>query len=1339
MENNNVIAPGMFRIDPRKTSRKENFVPNKPNKISVKTNPITVSQPHVIIKKAVNSDSKGDCDLWSIRMEQYLTHTNYALWEVIMNGDALASIAPAKSTLLLAIPDEHLLKFHGIKDAKTLWEAIKTRFRGNKESKKMHKTILKQQYENFVASRSEGDSRGSVAMLTMRVKRFIKKTGRNLNFNGKETVGFDKTKVEFYNFHRKGHFVREYREPKSQGNRNGDNTRRIIPVETPANALVVTDGMGYDWSYQAEEGPTNFALMTFSPLGSSSSDTKVRDNSITELKNQLEESLKEKDDLNLKLEKFETSSRNLTNLINSQLSFKDKTGIDYDSQLNERDLNNKSDMFESESDSSVNKSEENNNQANDRYKAGEGLADSVFESAISETITSVHETETSTSKTSKESMEKPKTVRPNASIIKYWKSDSDYDCKVPVNTTKQSSPRATSSTSTARYVNTAATGPTMNVSAIQGNEENAVKSLACWIWRPTGNVIDHISKNSGSYILKRFNYTDLQGRLKHMMGNKSFLTDYQEIDKGFVAFKGSPKGGRGPEWLFDIDSLTNSMNYEPVTARNQTNNDAGIEINANAGKAGQEKASDHEYILLPFMPSKKTDSSTQDVDIVEPSINTASTNINTSSLNIIIVGSNDPIVSPIPTIRMHKDHPKEQIIGDLNLTTQTRRMLNFSEENAMVFRNKKDERGIVVRNKAKLVAQGYTQEEGINYDEVFAHVARIEAIRIFLAYASFMGFIVYQMDVKSAFRYGKIEEEVYVCQPPGFEDLHFPNKTTGTSMEPNKTLIKDAEAKDVDVHLYRLMIGSLMYLTASRLDIMFVVCACARFQVTLKTSHLHDVKRIFRCLKGQPKLGLWYPRDSPFDLEAFSYSDDAGASLDRKSTTGAYLERTDGNAEFHQIVYFFTSSMIHYALTQIHAKVDGKTVVISESSVRSDLHFNDKDCITCLSDDEIFENLVLIVTPLFDTMLEPTVVEGVDEKVVRAATTAASLEAKHESDAQTRFETTSKQSYDPPLLEVNTFESREDSMEHQDDLTDFVPPTPHDSPLSGGHIPGSDEDLVIKRLKKKVKILEKKQRARNPGMKLFKISTSKKKTLDKENDVNAAEPVSTTGDTVNAASVIPDVSAVGPFISTTEEFFEDEITTMTDTIMAIRRTRPRTTSVVIHGVKEEPRRATPPPTVQSQDKEQVQFEREQRTAREKSTEQEAKDAALIKQIKYVQARIDADALLAERLQQKEREQFTVDEQARIQDITDLYRLVKERNETTSPEGYDLLLWGDLITLFEPSEEDVIWKAQQDYNLIRWRLFDSCGVHVLLMDTRIAIHMLVERKYPLTRNIVKDVE
>nr|GEZ83661.1 uncharacterized mitochondrial protein AtMg00810-like [Tanacetum cinerariifolium] len=109
-------------------------------------------------------------------------------------------------------------------------------------------------------------------------------------------------------------------------------------------------------------------------------------------------------------------------------------------------------------------------------------------------------------------------------------------------------------------------------------------------------------------------------------------------------------------------------------------------------------------------------------------------------------------------------------------------------------------------------------------------------------------------------------------------------KTTSTPIETLKPLMKDKNAEDVDVHLYRSMIGSLMYLTSSRPDIMFVVCVCARFQVTPKVLHLHATKRIFRYLKGQHKLGLWYPKDSPFELEAYTDSDYAGASLDRKST-----------------------------------------------------------------------------------------------------------------------------------------------------------------------------------------------------------------------------------------------------------------------------------------------------------------------------------------------------------------------------------------------------------------------------------------------------------------------
>ncbi|GKE21934.1 ribonuclease H-like domain-containing protein [Tanacetum coccineum] len=247
------------------------------------------------------------------------------------------------------------------------------------------------------------DLKWQVAMLTMRVKRFLKKTGRNLNFNGKETVGFDKTKVECYNCHGRGHFARECRAPRNQGNKNRDVPRRIVPVETPANALVVQDGIGgYDWSFQAEEGPTDFALMAQLSSGSSSSsssDSEVRDNSITELKNQLAEALREKDDLKLKLEKFETSSKNLTDLLNNQISVNNKTSISFDSQIAENELHdihkNNSEVFVSAFDSSGNEIEEENNQVNN----------------------SVPRNESTTSKSSKDSLEQLKGVRPCAHII----------------------------------------------------------------------------------------------------------------------------------------------------------------------------------------------------------------------------------------------------------------------------------------------------------------------------------------------------------------------------------------------------------------------------------------------------------------------------------------------------------------------------------------------------------------------------------------------------------------------------------------------------------------------------------------------------------------------------------------------------------------------------------------------------------------------------------------------------------------------------------------------------------------------------------------------------------
>ncbi|GKA88426.1 putative ribonuclease H-like domain-containing protein [Tanacetum coccineum] len=781
--------------------------------------------------------------------------------------------------------------------------------------------------------------------------------------------------------------------------------------------------------------------------------------------------------------------------------------------------------------------------------------------------------------------------------------------------------------------------------------------------------------------------------------------------------------GSEPDWLFDIDLLTNSMNYEPVTTGNQTNRNAEDAVVDDAGKKtteepankgernGQEKkggasnkegdqnVQDLRAKLDNLLVQQKQGyaNSTNRVSTVIPSVSDdmqSFINANDLSTDPLIPDLEDATdilntgifsgayddedegveanlnnfettmnVSPIPTTRIHKDHPKEQIIGDPLSAPQTRRITKSTQEHVMVsyikkhrrtnhkdyqnclfvyflsqiepkkvtqaltdliwieamqdellqFRlQKKDERGIVVRNKARLVAQGYTQEEGIDYDEVFAPVARIakiEAIRLFFACASFMGFIVYQMDVTSAFLYGTIEEEVkqkddgiFISQDKYVADIlkkfdFVTVKTATTPIETNKALLKDEEAEDVDVYLYKSMIGSLMYLTAYMPDIMFVVCACTR--------------------------------DSPFDLEAFSYNDYAGASLDRKSTTGGcqflaakvlwiqnqmldygfnfmntkiHIDNESTicivkNPVFHsktkhiEIRYHFIRDSyekrliqvikIHYTdhnvadlltkafdfwntahsqtvnhVKQIHATVDGKTVVISESSVRSDLHFNDEDgdvlynnstlinvqksilgiefstniasAVICLANGQKFNFSKLIfdepfndvyqtpthtkkvftnmkrkgkdfsgrVTSLFASMLEPPVVEGEGSGQPSEPQPASST-------AQPRIKE------QIPVTEPSSPQNNQSTLgkPSNEDLSFLL----HLSKCSKRDRPRCQEaigvsllriglrrvlaleqsktaqDLVIRKLKKKVRKLEKKLRARTPGMKLFKI------------------------------------------------------------------------------------------------------------------------------------------------------------------------------------------------------------------------------------------------------------
>nr|GEY43356.1 putative ribonuclease H-like domain-containing protein [Tanacetum cinerariifolium] len=536
-----------------------------------------------------------------------------------------------------------------------------------------------------------------------------------------------------------------------------------------------------------------------------------------------------------------------------------------------------------------------------------------------------------------------------------------------------------------------------------------------------------------------------------------------------------------------------SMNYQPVVARNQPNHNACIKENLNADDdvvdaAFDVKENDNDVHVSPSgsdkTNNKKHDNkvkrddkgkshvgtptgardlraefeefsfnNTNRVNALSAPVNGARPNLTNNTNSFNTTSPFDTFVSPNFRIARKSSfmdpskYPDDPDMPGLSLNKEY-----DQDEPKKVHQALKDPSWIESIQE-ELLQFKLQKEEGIDYDEVFAPVARIEAIRLFLAYASFMDFMVYQMDVKSVFLYETIEEEVYVCQPPGFEDPDYPDKvykvvkaiyglhqdlrawyetlsnyllensfqrgkidqtlfikkqkgdillvqvyvddiifglsnkelckafkklmkdkfqmssmgeltlflglqvkkkdngifisqdkyiakilkkfgftdvkSASTPIETEKPLLKDPDGEDVDVHIYMLMIGSLMYLTLSRPDIMFAVCACLRFQVTPKVSQLHAVKRIFRYLKGKPHLGLWYTKDSPFNMVAYSDSDYARASLDKKSTIRG-------------------------------CQFLGKKVVVTEDVIRSDLHLNDADGVECLLNEEIFTELARI-------------------------------------------------------------------------------------------------------------------------------------------------------------------------------------------------------------------------------------------------------------------------------------------------------------------------------------------------------------------------------------------
>nr|GEX38100.1 hypothetical protein [Tanacetum cinerariifolium] len=1218
--------------------------------------------PQVVSAAKLPILNPNEFDLWKMRIEQYFLMTDYSLQEVILNGD---SHAPTR--------------------------------------------VIEGVVQHVAPTTAEQ---------------------RNLGANGPTSMGFDMSKVECYNCHKKRYFARECRSLKDT-KRNGavEPQRRNVLVETStSNALVSQcDSVGnYDWSFQVEEEPTNYALMAFTSSSSFSSDNEVpscskacttayatlqshydkltndfqkhqfdvisyktglesvearllvyqqnesvfeedikllklkvqlRDNALVVLRQNFKKAEKERDDLKLKLEKFQTSSKNLSQLLASQTN--DKTGLGYNTQVFTRSMIDCNEFFTSESDESLPPSP-----IYDRYQLGDGYhvvpppytrtfmppkLDLVFHNApnVNETDHTAFNVELS--------LAKPDTNlsrihKPSAPIIKDWVSDSEDDSKpeIPQNTPTIPKPK-----SNGNYMNrkacfmcksldhlikdsvltksklvhiTAARPVTAGVPKTHVTRPRQAKPIVTNPYSPPRRIINHSPSQKAhtfppkvttakapmgnpQHALKDKGVID-SGCSRHMTRNMSYLSDFEELNGGYVAFGGNPKGGKisgkgkikigkldfydvyfvkelkfnlfnvsqmcdkqnnvlftdteclvlSPDFklpdenqvLLRVPKENNMYNVDlknivpsrdltclfakatldetpsigftrhfgcPVTILNTLDPLGkfdgkvdegflvGYSVNSKAfrntddnvafgGKKSEFKGRkpESEVHVSPSnsaQTKKHDDKTKKEAKGKIPSVGQISTNStntfsaagpsntavspthrkslykdtsqlpddpNMPELEDITYSEDEEDVgaeadftnletsitsSPIPTTRVHKDHHVTQIIGDLSSSTQTRSMTRVDkyqgglsqinnddfhtcmfacflsqEEPKRVHQALKDPSWIEAMQEELLQfkmqkvwvlvdlpygkrAIGHTQEEGIDYEEVFAPVARIEAIRLFLAYASFMGFMVYQMDVKSAFMYGTIKEKVYVCQPLGFEDPDHPDKVYkvvkalyGLHQDPrawkkgdillvqiyvddiifgstNKDLCKAFEKLMKD-KLQMSLMGELTFFLGLQVkhkqdgifisQDKYVAEILRKFSLTDGTSASTpidtekpllkdpDVNKIFRYLKGKPHLGLWYPKDSPFNLVAYSDSDYAGASLDRKSTTGGVnsldADRSLGNAKSKQ-------------LWPLHPlRLNKKKVIITEAIIRDALRLDDAEGIDCLPNEEIFAELL---------------------------------------------------------------------------------------------------------------------------------------------------------------------------------------------------------------------------------------------------------------------------------------------------------------------------------------------------------------------------------------------
>nr|GEY67848.1 putative ribonuclease H-like domain-containing protein [Tanacetum cinerariifolium] len=519
------------------------------------------------------------------------------------------------------------------------------------------------------------------------------------------------------------------------------------------------------------------------------------------------------------------------------------------------------------------------------------------------------------------------------------------------------------------------------VTTVKANQVNAVEAVkGNW-----GNP-QHALKDKGVIA---------SGSSRHMTGNISYLSDFEEINGGYVSFGGNPKGGKitgkgikrefsiartpqqnrvverknqtlieaartmledsllpipfwaeavntaryvqnrvlvtkphnktpyelllgsRPKWLFDIDTLTQSMNYQTVVAGNQPNSIVCIQGNFNADPhnihvdaAFDDKENESKVYVSPSSSDKPkkhdekakreakgkslVDFSTRVRDLSDEfeefSVN--STNrVNAASAPVTAVGPNSTNNTNSFNAARPYNNAVYKVVKALYGLHQAPKawdetLANYLLENG--FQKEKIDQTLFIKKQKGdiLLVQVYVDDIifGSTNKELCKAFEKLMKDKFQMSSMGELTFFL-RLQVKQNDNEIFISQDKYVAKilrKFGLTD----GKSASTPIDTKNPLLKDPDGEDANVYIYRSMIGSLMYLTLSRPDIMFAVCACACFQVTPKVLHLHAVKKIFRYLKGKPHLGLWYHKDSPFNLVAYSDSDYAGASLDRKSTTG---------------------------------------------------------------------------------------------------------------------------------------------------------------------------------------------------------------------------------------------------------------------------------------------------------------------------------------------------------------------------------------------------------------------------------------------------------------------